>query len=126
MTDLNHSQHFVLSAVFTRDGHWVISGAKDRGIQFWNPITGDAALRIDAHTNSGKPIAVYRCDYCANEHGIKSVIRVDTSSAGNLFATAGGDKSLKIWRYVVRDKSTHSQLNTIGIHRLSRQHRWSR
>ncbi|KAL8863350.1 MAG: hypothetical protein Q9178_000030 [Gyalolechia marmorata] len=70
---------YVLSAVFTRDGRWVISVSMDGAIQFWNPITGDAALRIDAHLNR--------------------VTRVDTSPAGNLFATAGGDKSLKIWRY---------------------------
>ncbi|KAL8749917.1 MAG: hypothetical protein Q9184_006617, partial [Pyrenodesmia sp. 2 TL-2023] len=68
---------FVNNAVFTKDGRWVISASADTGIQFWNPITGDSALRINAHN-----------DY---------VSRVDTSPAGNLFATVGGNKSLKIW-----------------------------
>ncbi|KAL8931143.1 MAG: hypothetical protein Q9208_000247 [Pyrenodesmia sp. 3 TL-2023] len=76
---LTGHKDFVLNAVFTKDGSWVISNSKDRGIQFWNPTTGDAALRINAHKNS--------------------VVQIDTSPTGNLFATVSGDKSLKIWRY---------------------------
>ena len=31
---------FVLSVALTPDGAWVMSGSKDRGVQFWDPETG--------------------------------------------------------------------------------------
>jgi general transcriptional corepressor TUP1 len=33
---------FVLCVCVTPDGHWVMSGSKDRGVQFWDPIIGNA------------------------------------------------------------------------------------
>lgn len=47
-------QDFVLSVALTPDGHWVLSGSKDRGVQFWDPITGTAQLMLQGHKNSGK------------------------------------------------------------------------
>ena len=37
----------------TPDGHWVLSGSKDRGVQFWNPRSGDTQLMLQGHKNSG-------------------------------------------------------------------------
>ena len=37
----------------TPDGEWVMSGSKDRGVQFWNPRTGDTQLMLQGHKNSG-------------------------------------------------------------------------
>ena len=50
---LTPSKDFVLSVALTPDGQWVLSGSKDRGVQFWNPRTGDAQLMLQGHKNSG-------------------------------------------------------------------------
>jgi len=72
---------FVLSVALTPDGRWVLSGSKDRGVQFWDPATGDAQLMLQGHKNS--------------------VISVAPSPArGGLFATGSGDQRARIWRYV--------------------------
>lgn len=47
-------QDFVLSVALTPDGQWVLSGSKDRGVQFWDPATGIAQLMLQGHKNSGK------------------------------------------------------------------------
>lgn len=44
----------MLSVALTPDGKWVLSGSKDRGVQFWNPATGDTQLMLQGHKNSGK------------------------------------------------------------------------
>ena len=43
----------MLSVALTPDGLWVLSGSKDRGVQFWNPRTGDTQLMLQGHKNSG-------------------------------------------------------------------------
>lgn len=49
----------MLSVALTPDGRWVLSGSKDRGVQFWNPSTGDAQLMLQGHKNSGmSPIII--------------------------------------------------------------------
>jgi general transcriptional corepressor TUP1 len=45
---------FVLSVALTPDNQWVMSGSKDRGVQFWDPETGAAQLMLQGHKNSGK------------------------------------------------------------------------
>lgn len=45
---------FVLSVALTPDNQWVLSGSKDRGVQFWDPETGNAQLMLQGHKNSGK------------------------------------------------------------------------
>jgi glucose repression regulatory protein TUP1 len=47
------SQDFVLSVALTPHGEWVLSGSKDRGVQFWDPNTGAAQLMLQGHKNSG-------------------------------------------------------------------------
>ncbi|KAI4136424.1 MAG: hypothetical protein LQ341_005621 [Variospora aurantia] len=69
---------FVLSVALTPDGRWVLSGSKDRGVQFWDPRTGDTQLMLQGHKNS--------------------VISVAPSPHGELFATGSGDKAARIWR----------------------------
>ncbi|KAL2050771.1 hypothetical protein ABVK25_009009 [Lepraria finkii] len=70
---------FVLSVAMTPDGEWVMSGSKDRGVQFWNPRTGDTQLMLQGHKNS--------------------VISVAPSPQGELFATGSGDMRARIWKY---------------------------
>lgn len=69
---------FVLSVALTPDGAWVLSGSKDRGVQFWDPHTGQTQLHLQGHKNS--------------------VISVAPSPKGGLFATGSGDMKAKIWR----------------------------
>ncbi|KAK4694512.1 general transcriptional corepressor TUP1, partial [Lecanoromycetidae sp. Uapishka_2] len=69
---------FVLSVAMTPDGEWVMSGSKDRGVQFWNPHSGDTQLMLQGHKNS--------------------VISVAPSPQGGLFATGSGDMRARIWR----------------------------
>ena len=47
------NQDFVLSVALTPDNQWVLSGSKDRGVQFWDPRTGDTQLMLQGHKNSG-------------------------------------------------------------------------
>lgn len=70
---------FVLSVASTPDGNWILSGSKDRGVQFWDPNTSQVQLTLQGHKNS--------------------VISVSPSPAGHLFATGSGDCKARIWRY---------------------------
>ncbi|KAF2819128.1 WD40 repeat-like protein [Ophiobolus disseminans] len=69
---------FVLSVALTPHGDWVLSGSKDRGVQFWDPHTGVAQLMLQGHKNS--------------------VISVAPSPTGGVFATGSGDMRARIWR----------------------------
>lgn len=70
---------FVLSVALTPDGNWVLSGSKDRGVQFWDPRTGSTQLMLQGHKNS--------------------VISVAPSPSGGSFATGSGDMRARIWSY---------------------------
>lgn len=70
---------FVLSVASTPDGQWILSGSKDRGVQFWDPRTAQVQLMLQGHKNS--------------------VISVAPSPTGGLFATGSGDCKARIWRY---------------------------
>ncbi|KAK7951759.1 chromatin associated protein [Apiospora aurea] len=70
---------FVLSVALTPDNNWVLSGSKDRGVQFWDPRTGFTQLMLQGHKNS--------------------VISVAPSPVGGYFATGSGDMRARIWSY---------------------------
>lgn len=84
----------------TPDGEWVLSGSKDRGVQFWNPRTGDTQLMLQGHKNSGATSVL---------NWLRSllitvnylVISVAPSPKGELFATGSGDMRARIWKYVI-------------------------
>ncbi|KAI9015889.1 WD40-repeat-containing domain protein [Phycomyces nitens] len=79
MTFSGHKD-FVLSVACTPDGNWVVSGSKDRGVQFWDPRTGQTQFMLQGHKNS--------------------VISVAISPAGRpMFATGSGDNLARIWSY---------------------------
>ncbi len=69
----------MLSVALTPDLNWVISGSKDRGVQFWDPRNGQTQLMLQGHKNS--------------------VISVAPSPAGSYFATGSGDTRARIWSY---------------------------
>ncbi|CEP08672.1 hypothetical protein [Parasitella parasitica] len=71
---------FVLSVATTPDGNWIVSGSKDRGVQFWDPRTGQTQFMLQGHKNS--------------------VISVATSPGHTpMFATGSGDNRARIWSY---------------------------
>jgi glucose repression regulatory protein TUP1 len=70
---------FVLSVASTPDSQWILSGSKDRGVQFWDPRSAQVQLMLQGHKNS--------------------VISVAPSPTGGLFATGSGDCRARIWRY---------------------------
>ena len=43
---------YVLSVAISHNGQWVVSGSKDRGVQFWDK-NGTAQLMLQGHKNSG-------------------------------------------------------------------------
>ena len=37
----------------SHDGGWVVSGSKDRGVQFWDSRTATVQCMLQGHKNSG-------------------------------------------------------------------------
>lgn len=70
---------YVLSVAVSPDGAWIVSGSKDRGVQFWDPRTAQQQLMLQGHKNS--------------------VISIDLSPAGGLLATGSGDWQARVWSY---------------------------
>jgi glucose repression regulatory protein TUP1 len=75
----NINQDFVVSTTFTPDGNWVLSGSKDRGVQFWDLQTGNMQLRLQGHKNT--------------------IINVAANPSEDCFAMGSGDMWAKIWSY---------------------------
>jgi glucose repression regulatory protein TUP1 len=70
---------YVLSVAVSHDGQWVVSGSKDRGVQFWDARSAVVQCMLQGHKNS--------------------VISIDLSPAGNFLATGSGDWQARIWSY---------------------------
>ncbi|KAG0056525.1 general transcription repressor [Gryganskiella cystojenkinii] len=70
---------FVLSVAISPDGKWVVSGSKDRGVQFWDPTSTQVQFMLQGHKNS--------------------VISVALSPQGKYFATGSGDTRARVWSY---------------------------
>jgi glucose repression regulatory protein TUP1 len=45
---------YVLSVAVSHDGQWVVSGSKDRGVQFWDSRSAIVQFMLQGHKNSGK------------------------------------------------------------------------
>lgn len=78
---MNFTGHkdYVLSVAVSHDGQWVVSGSKDRGVQFWDSSNAQVQAMLQGHKNS--------------------VISIDLSPAGNFLATGSGDWQARIWSY---------------------------
>jgi general transcriptional corepressor TUP1 len=70
---------YVLSVAVSHDGKWVVSGSKDRGVQFWDSKTAVVQAMLQGHKNS--------------------VISIDLSPTANILATGSGDWQARIWSY---------------------------
>lgn len=76
---LTDVQDYVLSVAISPDGQWVVSGSKDRSIQFWNIASGQAQFMLQGHKNS--------------------VISIDLARSGGYLASGSGDCQARIWKY---------------------------
>lgn len=78
---MNFTGHkdYVLSVAVSPDGQWVVSGSKDRGVQFWDSRTAIVQCMLQGHKNS--------------------VISIDLSPAGGVLATGSGDWHARIWGF---------------------------
>ncbi|GBE83764.1 hypothetical protein SCP_0508200 [Sparassis crispa] len=78
---MNFTGHkdYVLSVAVSHDGQWIVSGSKDRGVQFWDAKTAVVQCMLQGHKNS--------------------VISIDLSPAGSILATGSGDWQARIWSY---------------------------
>jgi len=81
VTTVNYTGHkdYVLSVAVSHDGKWVVSGSKDRCVQFWDARTGQMQLMLQGHKNS--------------------VISIDLSPSNNLLATGSGDTQARLWSF---------------------------
>ncbi|KAJ7726711.1 chromatin associated protein [Mycena maculata] len=77
---MNFAGHkdYVLSVAVSHDGQWVVSGSKDRGVQFWDRA-GVVQCKLQGHKNS--------------------VISIDLNPTNPLLATGSGDNLARIWSY---------------------------
>eukprot|EP01126_Amoeba_proteus_P047262 TRINITY_DN5384_c0_g2_i2.p1 TRINITY_DN5384_c0_g2~~TRINITY_DN5384_c0_g2_i2.p1 ORF type:complete len:115 (+),score=31.35 TRINITY_DN5384_c0_g2_i2:33-377(+) len=80
---LNGHKDIVLSVLFSPCGRWLVSGSKDKSVQFWDVRLGLTSLILHGHTNS-----VISMGMCGNAH------------RGNL-VTASGDCRAKLWEFEV-------------------------
>lgn len=77
-----------------------MSGSKDRGVQFWDPVTGNAQMMLQGHKNSGEFDSIWAYGGSLSNCSLRLVISVAPSPTGNLFATGSGDMRARIWRWV--------------------------
>ncbi|CAP69108.1 uncharacterized protein PODANS_7_10660 [Podospora anserina S mat+] len=73
----------ISSVALTPDNEWVLSGSKDRGVQFWDPRTGHTQLMLQGHKNSVISVAPSPA----------------SGNSGGWFATGSGDMRARIWSY---------------------------
>lgn len=76
---------FVLSVAFNVDGSLLMSGSKDRTVQFWEP-------RMSANG----PVSTPKLKLQGHDN---SVISIAHSAVGSTFVTGSGDKQARVWRY---------------------------
>ncbi|KAG5649838.1 hypothetical protein H0H81_001827 [Sphagnurus paluster] len=95
---MNFTGHkdYVLSVAVSHDGQWVVSGSKDRGVQFWDSRSAIVQCMLQGHKNSGV-LPLYLC-FCAemDAHWGIVVISIDLSPAGSVLATGSGDWQARI------------------------------
>ena len=91
-----------MSVAVSHDGAWVVSGSKDRSVQFWDSKTAIAQCVLQGHKNSGEfqvssPLFFSGLNGIAN---VSLVISVNLSPAGSIFATGSGDWQARICMYL--------------------------
>lgn len=74
---------FVLSVCSTLNNEFILSGSKDRGVIFWDQLSGNPLLMLQGHRNSVISVAV-----SMNSNGTEGI-----------FATGSGDCKARLWKW---------------------------
>lgn len=74
---------FVLSVCSTPDSEYILSGSKDRGVIFWDQLSGNPLLMLQGHRNSVISVAV----------------SLNSLGSEGVFATGSGDCKARLWRW---------------------------
>ena len=92
--DFTGHKDYVLSVAISHDGQWVVSGSKDRSVQFWDK-NGRAQLMLQGHKNSGVSISL--CYITVSDTvTMCTVISIDLSPTGGYLATGSGDWQARV------------------------------
>lgn len=82
VTYIGHKD-FVLSVCSTPHNEYILSGSKDRGVIFWDQLSGNPLLMLQGHRNSVISVAV-----SLNSEGTEGI-----------FATGSGDCKARLWKW---------------------------
>ena len=85
-----------MSVAVSHDGAWVVSGSKDRSVQFWDSRSAIAQCVIQGHKNSGEFVVSFLPPFLKGIVNVFLVISVDLSPAGGIMATGSGDWQARI------------------------------
>jgi glucose repression regulatory protein TUP1 len=90
------NKDYVLSVAVSHDGQWVVSGSKDRGVQFWDSRSAIVQFMLQGHKNSGNYtlFVVFFIGLTG-----RTVISIDLSPSASLLATGSGDWAARICTY---------------------------
>jgi glucose repression regulatory protein TUP1 len=86
-TILGHKDYVLSVAVTLPDSRWIVSGSKDRSVQFWDSQSGTTQLMLQGHKNSVISVAV-----CP-------AVTLQDKQQPMIFATGSGDSRVRIWSY---------------------------
>lgn len=82
VTYVGHSG-FVLSVCTTPKNEYILSGSRDRGVIFWDQLSGNPLLMLQGHRNSVISVAV----------------SLNSTGSSGLFATGSGDCKARLWKW---------------------------
>ncbi|CUM65503.1 uncharacterized protein PRCAT00003148001 [Priceomyces carsonii] len=74
---------FVLSVCSTPNNEYILSGSKDRGVIFWDQLSGNPLLMLQGHRNSVISVAV----------------SLNSQGTLGIFATGSGDCKSRLWKW---------------------------
>lgn len=86
VTYIGHKD-FVLSVCSTPKNEYILSGSKDRGVIFWDQLSGNPLLMLQGHRNSVISVAV----------------SLNSQGSEGIFATGSGDCKARLWRWTKKN-----------------------
>lgn len=84
VTYIGHKD-FVLSVCSTPNNDYILSGSKDRGVIFWDRLSGNPLLMLQGHRNSVISVAV----------------SLNSKGTEGIFATGSGDCKARLWKWTL-------------------------